>query len=86
MRGFTDSTYHAFQAVTWANELDMGNIQDNKNTFKWKRVVNNLPGTSMYDCCRTWVYKERSDGSIEADLFVYVENGRPIGTTEEVCW
>ena len=32
------------------------------------------------------MYKERIDGIIAADLFVYVDDGRPIGPTEEVCW
>ena len=45
-----------------------------------------FPGTPTYDCCQPWVYKESSDGSITADLFVYVDNGRPIGPTEEVFW
>ena len=31
------------------------------------------------------MYNERSDGVVAADLFVYVDNGWPIGPTEEVC-
>ena len=84
--GLTNSTYHECQEVTWTMELTLGNIQDKKNMFKWERVVKNLPGTSTYDCCQPWVYKERSNGSIADNLFVYVYNGRPIGTTDEVCW
>ena len=48
--------------------------------------MNNLPGNPKYYCCRPWVCKERSDRSIAAGLFVYVDDGRPIGLTEEVCW
>ena len=48
--------------------------------------MNNLPGKSTYGCCRPWVYKKSSNGIIDADLFVYVENGRPIGLMDEVCW
>ena len=48
--------------------------------------MNNLPGTSTYDCCWPLVYKERSKVSIDADLFVYVDNEQTIGPKEEVCW
>ena len=86
MTGLTDFPYHACQAVPWAKELALVNRQDKKNVFKWERVVNNLPVTSTYDCCWPWVYKEKSYGIISDGLFVYVDNGRPIGPTEEVCW
>ena len=42
MMGLADSPYHAFQAVTWAKELALVNIQDKRNTFRWERVVKNL--------------------------------------------
>lgn len=84
--GINDSPYHEFQSVIWAKELALGNKQDKINPFKWERVVNNLLGTPIYDCCRQWVYKERSDWIITADMFVYVDEGQPIGSIEEVCW
>ena len=62
----------------------MGEKQYKRNSFKLERVVNNLPGTSAYDFCQPWVYKERRNGSIAADLFVYVDGGQSIGTTEEL--
>ena len=77
--GLTDLPYHAYQEVTWANEFNMINIRDKKKSFKWEKVVNNLPGKSTYGCCWPWVYKERRNSIIAADLFVYVDNGRPIG-------
>ena len=40
--------------------------------------MNNLPVTPTYDCYWPWVYKERSDGNIDDDLFVYVDEVRPI--------
>ena len=39
-----------------------------------------------YDCKRTWVYKEREDRLIAANIFIYVEDRRPIGPTEDICW
>ena len=64
----------------------MGNRLDNINPSKWEIVVNNLPGTSTYYCCWPWVYKDISDRILSNDLFVYVDNGRPIWPTEEVFW
>ena len=39
-----------------------------------------------YDFCWSWLYKERSGGSIADVLFVYVDDRRLIDPTEEVCW
>ena len=86
MMGLNYSPYHALQAVTWANELDLGNSRYKKTPFKWEKLVKNIPGTSPYDCCLPWVYKESSNRSIADDLFVYVDYGRKIGTTKELCW
>ena len=84
MMGLTNFPYQACQAVTWAKDMALGNRQDQENPFEWLRVVNNFLGTSNYNCCRPWVYKERSYGSIAAYSFVYVDDGRPILPTEEV--
>ena len=86
MIGLTDSPYHALQTVIWAKDLVLINIQEKENPFKWDIMMNNLPGTSTDDCCRSWVYKKRSYRSIAPDMFVYVDDGRTIGPTEEVCW
>ena len=72
--------------MTCYKYLDLGNRQDKKNTFKLERVVNNLSVTSIHYCCCPWVYKEKRKGSISDDMFVYVDYGRPMGPTEEVCW
>ena len=45
-------------------------------------MISNLPGTETYDCWRPWLYKKTNDGFIVANLFVYVDDGQPIGTTE----
>ena len=48
--------------------------------------MNNFKGTLIYKYYQPWVYNERSDGSILADLFVYVDVGHPIEPAGEVCW
>ena len=72
--------------MTWANDMALGNSQDWENMFEWLIVVICFTGTPTYNCFRPWVYKDRSDGSIGYDLFVYVNYVSPIGPTEEVCW
>ena len=44
----------------------------------------NLPGTKEYDCQRPWVFKKRVDELL--DLFIYVDNDQPIGSTNKLCW
>ena len=46
----------------------------------------NLPGGGKYDCHRPWVFKQRVDGFLDADLSIYVDDGRLIGPIEDLCW
>ena len=46
----------------------------------------NLPGSEEYDCHRTWVFNQRVDGFLAADLFIYVDDVWPIGPTDDLCW
>ena len=42
----------------------------------------NLPGTEGYDFHIPCVFKQRVDGLLAAYLFIYVDDGRPIGPTK----
>ena len=44
-----DTPYHAFQAVTWDKDMEMGYKKDMKNNFECLRVVSNFPGTPTYE-------------------------------------
>ena len=33
-----------------------------------------------------WLYTERKYGMIAADIFIYVDYGRPIGPKKEIFW
>jgi hypothetical protein len=46
----------------------------------------NLPGSKGYRADLPWVMKVRWDGELVAEVFVYVENGRPTGPTEFLTW
>ena len=82
----TDSPYHAWQSVTWAKTIAMGDHREPRNPFKWDRVVLNFPRSEGYDCKCPWLYKEHKGDMIVSDLFVFVDYCRPIGPTEEVFW
>ena len=72
--------------MTQDTDLDLVNIREKKNPFKWEKVVNGLPVKSLCGFFRPWVYKERIYGSIADDMFICVDDGWPIGPTEVVCW
>ena len=46
-------------------------------------MVVNFTGTTAYDFQKTGIYKESRDGLIVANLFVYVDDGRPIVPKEK---
>ena len=46
----------------------------------------NLPGTEESYFQRPWVFNQRVDGLLAAELFIYVDDGRPIGPTKTLCW
>ena len=82
--GLIDSPYHSCQAVTWDKCIPIGDRLNRNNPFAWEKLVLKFLGTEEYDCHRTWVLKKRADGFLTADLFVYVDDGRPIGPTEDL--
>ena len=84
--GLTDSPYHSCQAVTWANCIAIRDRLNSNNPFAWDKVVLKLLGTDEYDCHIPWFFKQRVDGLLAEDLFIYVDYGRPIGPTEYLCW
>jgi hypothetical protein len=47
----------------------------------------NLPGSENYDPNRPWVHKIRlDDGRIAADLFIFVDDLRPTGSSRKEAW
>ena len=86
MLGITDSPHHACQAVTWAKCIAIGDQLEPNNLFAWKKVVLNLPGTKEYYFQKPWVFKQRVDGLLTAELFICVDNGQTIGPTKKLFW
>jgi hypothetical protein len=85
--GLKSSPYQAVQAILVGKEIVRGDQKDPKNAFRWDDVRFNLPGLKNYDPKYPWVLKiQLTDGKIAADLFVYIDDARITGPTEEECW
>ena len=72
--------------MLWAEDIICGNIHDVNNPFSWSYFKLNLPGTSDYDPNLPWIAKMRSDDTIACDFFIYVDDVRITGPTEESVW
>ena len=84
--GLRDSPYRSLQ---WQVRLKIevyGDRHDRTNPFHWEKVVMNLPGSTGYRASLPWVMKVRWDGELAAEVFVYVDDGRPTGPTEYLAW
>ena len=86
MMGLKPSPFFAIQQMMWAKESIVGDKDDPNNPFRWDRVELNLPCTKGYDPKRPWVSKVRGDGVIASDVFLYADDVRHTGDTEEDCW
>jgi hypothetical protein len=84
--GLRDSPYGSLQ---WQARLKLevyGDRQVIANPFHWDKVVFNLPGSKGYQADLPWVMKIRWDGKFCAEVFVYVNDGRPTRPTEFLTW
>jgi len=83
--GLKSSPYNCVQGIMHLAETILGDPSDENNPFQWAEVTLNLPGSKTYDPSKPWVYKVRLDGKIACDIFIYVDDLRPTGPTEETC-
>ena len=63
-----------------------GDRQNVVNPFHWDHVKLNLPGLPGYRADLLWVMKIWADGTIAAEIFIYVDDGRTVGHSEELAW
>ena len=59
-----------------------GNRRALNNIFGWKKVSFNLSGSHRYNPSIPWVYKMTRDNKITAEFYFYIDDGRPIASTE----
>ena len=86
LMGFRPSPYLTTQDLMRLEPLLKGNQHDPKNVFRWECVVLNLPGISSYTPRKPWVYRVRADNVMAADLFIYIDDLRPMGPSRRECW
>ena len=86
MMGITGFPYHACQEVTGDKSIALGDWLDSNNPFAWYKVVLKFPGSEECDYHRPWLFEQRVGELLDTDLFIHVEDGQPIGPTEDLCW
>ena len=84
--GSKPSPYFSVQTILWGLELIIGDIADVSNPYHYCKVVLNLPGSKDYDPTLPWLMKVRYDGKIACEILIYVDDGRVVGSTYELCW
>ena len=86
LMGFKPSPYNAIKTALVVEEVVKGDRYCERNPYQWDHVRLNLPGSADYDPRLSWISKMRKDGLIACDLFTFVDDERPSGATEELCW
>ena len=84
--GLQDSPYWILQ---WQVQLKFevyDNWRNTANPFHWARVDFNLPGSKGYRSDLPWIMKIRFNGHLATEVFVYVDDGRPIGYCRDLTW
>ena len=85
--GLKSLPYQAVQAMGVAQGVIMGDWFVLTNIFQWDFVRMNLPGSEHCDPSLPWVSKLRADdGRIASDLFTFVDDGRPTGSSWKDAW
>ena len=75
--GFVPSPYQVTNDMLVVEKTVMSSYLDRENLFRWNKVILNLPGMDKYDPSKPWVYEVRQDSKMAADLFFYIDDGRP---------
>ncbi len=88
--GLKWSPYQAVKGMHFAEEVIRGDRQDTTKVFWWDYVRMNLTGQADYDPSLPWVsnVKDLKDGEtvIAADLFTFVDDLWPTGSTKKEGW
>jgi hypothetical protein len=82
--GLRDLPYRSLQWQVRLKYKVYGDRWDLANPFHWDKVVFNLPGSKGYRLNLPWVMKIRANGHLAAEIFVYVDDGRPTGHSQEL--
>ena len=84
--GLKPSPYVAIRFLLLGSEIIRGRNTDSKNALRYDEVRLNLPGMINYNPRLPWVSKIISSTQrIAADYVGYVDDLRPVGSSEAVC-
>ena len=83
--GCKGSPYNAVQGMCRALEIVKGDRSDRNNPFHWATILLNLPSARDYDPTLPRVVKTTADGKPAGDAVMYMDDGRPVGESEEGC-
>lgn len=81
--GAKASPYQSIRAMLYAEDFITGDRHSASNPFRWSHVRLNLPGSRDYDPIIPSVAKIRSDNSLATDFYIYVDDVRITGGSEE---
>ena len=84
----------SFRLIPYLTTRDMMRLEpllkgcrlDPNNVFRWEKAILNLPGMGKYQPGKPWLYRVRKDGTMAADLFIYIDDLRPTGPSKKECW
>jgi hypothetical protein len=86
LMGFKPSPYCTTRSMRRIEGKLKGAMDDEENVFRWDHINMNLPGSVDYTSSKPWIYKVRKDGTMAADLFIYIDDLRPTSPTKDECW
>ena len=78
--GFEPSPYFMTNDMMIIEEAVRG-LRSDVKLFSLVKSSIHLPGMKSYDPSRPWMYRAREDGSLAADVFWYIDDGRPTAAT-----
>ena len=72
--------------MLWAEDVVRGDKTAPNNPFRCSHIQLDLLGSEGYNPELPWLAKMRSDGVITCDFFIYVDDVRITGPSEDKIW
>lgn len=83
--GVHQSPYATTRMYAISLEVIKGNRRDLTNPFVWHYIKLNLPCSEGYDPSEPWVSKRTIMNKLPPDCYVFVDDGRVLGSTAKEC-